>query len=361
MKSRNEIYGGDFTAEASDVKNNNINGTLKSLVITSSTDVTKNRSSWIRTMLYSILDSFVHKTENRATKDNVGTSIDPTDSVYVTPQQLPEVYKTTNDFVSVPANSGVLSASQNVLDFTIDSFGKNKIYILKLHNDLVAWLKARTYTLTELVSIITNTVTSIISNPETGQGLIPVGVIWRYSSITAPDGFLLLNGTTIGNASSGAIDANNKYKNLFIHIWSNYANTQCAVPGGRGTSALSDWLANKQITLPDYRGKVSGTYKSVMPIDTNFGTLGNSFGAEIIPVSALPVVSPYNVTASNITWNMYKENVVEGPGQDVLAIDNGAPAQSYTIPAPTITVEQNTGGGQKHFQPTIIDTAIIKY
>jgi len=73
---------------------------------------------------------------------------------------------------------------------------------------------------------------------------------------------------------------------------------------------------------------------------------GEAYGTKetTIANNNLPVVSPYSVTASNITWNMYKENVVEGPGQDVLAIDNGAPAQSYTIPAPTITVEQNTGG-----------------
>jgi hypothetical protein len=41
---------------------------------------------------------------------------------------------------------------------------------------------------------------------------------------------------------------------LFLHLWINFDNTTAPVTGGRGASALADWLANKVIAIPDLRG-----------------------------------------------------------------------------------------------------------
>lgn len=76
---------------------------------------------------------------------------------------------------------------------------------------------------------------------------------WRSS---APNGWVRCNGRTIGAASSGATErANADCQNLFIHLWNNDADL--AVSGGRGVTANGDWSANKQIALPDVKGRVS--------------------------------------------------------------------------------------------------------
>jgi hypothetical protein len=69
-------------------------------------------------------------------------------------------------------------------------------------------------------------------------------------------GWVRQNARTLGSATSGASErANNDAQNLFLFIWANYPDSKCPVVGGRGVSAAADWAANKQITLPDMRGK----------------------------------------------------------------------------------------------------------
>jgi hypothetical protein len=73
-------------------------------------------------------------------------------------------------------------------------------------------------------------------------------------------GWVILNGQTIGNPGSGATQrANTDTQNLFVYLWTNCAqpssNNHCQVVGGIGSSALADYTAGKQITLPDMRDK----------------------------------------------------------------------------------------------------------
>lgn len=68
------------------------------------------------------------------------------------------------------------------------------------------------------------------------------------------DGWLPLNGKTIGSPDSGATArANADVQSLFILLWNKDASL--AVSGGRSASATTDWAASKTITLPDYRGR----------------------------------------------------------------------------------------------------------
>lgn len=84
----------------------------------------------------------------------------------------------------------------------------------------------------------------------------PTGVIQDYLGGTAPSGWVLLDGRTIGSASSGANNrANADTQPLYELIWNNLANAQAPVSGGRGASAAADFAANKTITLPDARGR----------------------------------------------------------------------------------------------------------
>jgi hypothetical protein len=83
---------------------------------------------------------------------------------------------------------------------------------------------------------------------------VPVGAVMQWLSNTAPTGYLLLQGGTIGNAASGGtLRANADCSQLFEFLWTNLANAQAAVSSGRGASAAADFAANKTITVPDMR------------------------------------------------------------------------------------------------------------
>lgn len=69
-------------------------------------------------------------------------------------------------------------------------------------------------------------------------------------------GWVKVNSQTIGSAGSGATGrANSDTQNLFVYLWTNCTNAHCPVLGGRGATALADFTANKQLTLPDFRGR----------------------------------------------------------------------------------------------------------
>jgi hypothetical protein len=78
----------------------------------------------------------------------------------------------------------------------------------------------------------------------------------RLTSEFVP-GFVKANAQTIGSASSGATQrANADTQALFVYLWQNCPDAHCPVLGGRGASGLADFNANKQITLPDLRGRI---------------------------------------------------------------------------------------------------------
>lgn len=83
---------------------------------------------------------------------------------------------------------------------------------------------------------------------------IPVGTVISGIWSSAPDGYLLLRGGTIGDATSGAtVFANDLMEDLFMCLWQHLADSEASVSGGRGASAAADWAAHKTITLPDTR------------------------------------------------------------------------------------------------------------
>lgn len=82
---------------------------------------------------------------------------------------------------------------------------------------------------------------------------------WEFS--TAPDGFVLLQGGTIGSASSGATArAHADTEALFTLIWESYDNTarpiqdDSGAPSTRGGSAAEDFAANKRLPLANELG-----------------------------------------------------------------------------------------------------------
>jgi len=86
---------------------------------------------------------------------------------------------------------------------------------------------------------------------------VPVGVFYPTFATTESTGFLLMQGGTIGDASSGANKrANADTANLFAFLWNNLTQSEAAVSGSRGASAVADFAAHKTITIPDMRGRL---------------------------------------------------------------------------------------------------------
>lgn len=87
------------------------------------------------------------------------------------------------------------------------------------------------------------------------QAVTPTGA-FLDSPASSVEGYVMADGaSTVGNASSGATVANVTTNALFQLLWNQFADSVCAVSGGRGASASADYAANKKITMPDLRGR----------------------------------------------------------------------------------------------------------
>jgi hypothetical protein len=89
-----------------------------------------------------------------------------------------------------------------------------------------------------------------------GNGATAGDVKWRPTNENLlSQGWVQANATTIGSSNSGASQlASSVAQNLYGWLWANFSQTQCPVTGGRGTSALSDFNANKPLQVLDMRG-----------------------------------------------------------------------------------------------------------
>lgn len=78
------------------------------------------------------------------------------------------------------------------------------------------------------------------------------GFVKPYVGVAAPEGYVLMDGGTIGNAGSGATTrANADTENLYALFWDSMADAQAPVSTGRGASAAADFAAGKTITISD--------------------------------------------------------------------------------------------------------------
>lgn len=94
------------------------------------------------------------------------------------------------------------------------------------------------------------------SQQDAAPSIIPTGTVTSYVGSSAPTGWVMLSGRTIGNGSSGGTErANADTETLFTLLWNSMADAQAPVSTGRGASAAADFAANKTITLPDARGR----------------------------------------------------------------------------------------------------------
>lgn len=85
---------------------------------------------------------------------------------------------------------------------------------------------------------------------------VPTGVSYPYFGTTAPTGYVMASGRTIGSAASGGTErANADTEDLYVLLWDSMTDTEAPVSGGRGASAAADFAANKTLQLPDFRDR----------------------------------------------------------------------------------------------------------
>lgn len=128
------------------------------------------------------------------------------------------------------------------------------------------------------------------------------GEMKAYPGATAPTGYVLMEGGTIGSATSGAsVRANADTEALFLLLWDNSTNAELPVSTGRGGSAAADWADNETITLPDIRGRgLIGTGTGGgLTARTNFDTGGGE--DKVLLEANLP--STINMTIPGQTAN----------------------------------------------------------
>lgn len=100
-------------------------------------------------------------------------------------------------------------------------------------------------------------VDGVITNPQ----VFSTGDVKLTIKTTVDTGWVLMNDTTIGDATSGATGrAHADTAALFALLWNNTIDANCAVSTGRGASAVLDFAAHKTIALPKALGRALACY-----------------------------------------------------------------------------------------------------
>lgn len=141
----------------------------------------------------------------------------------------------------------------------------------------------------------------------------------------ADTGWVLFNDGTMGNAASGGTTrANADTVALFTLLYNNTTNADCAVSGGRGANAATDYAANKTIALPKALGRVLATFGTGSGLTAR--TMGSSLGVETYALSQAE--TPVKAHAHAITdpghphtGTIAARSTTSGVGNTVLSFD----------------------------------------
>lgn len=176
---------------------------------------------------------------------------------------------------------------------------------------------------------------------------IPTGAWMGWDALNAPTGWVRKNGKTIGTVASLATErANADTENLYTFVWTNFADTECPVTGGRGASAAADFAANKPIALPDWRGRAP------------FGldTMGNTAAGRLTStVIADATINGKSLGADKVT--LARANL---PNTSVV-VDIHDPEHGHDVTGGTIagTTSASFSAGGSNLTPTSRDTIAI--
>lgn len=223
--SRNKIWGASTFNTDVDVADNTNNASqvpatsFLGLKISSSVDAeSRNRSKWFTSVIGQLLRAVLHKEEDRATSSDLGVSgTEPTTTKYVTVEQLPSVDKESDDFtISAVEADGAISNAQDMFVVNPVTTGTNKIFRISFSTFAVKWLKVRTWLESDLVTLITDTASPLIT---AAINTIPARVVPITSLVVdasvntiSTTGFVDLTNITYTTPNDGT---NRKYQIIF--------------------------------------------------------------------------------------------------------------------------------------------------
>lgn len=252
------------------------------------------------------------------------------------------------------------------------------------------------WTSLEFGSVGDGTVTLAKLNSEVTPFLVPTGTVLDYSGSSAPTGYVLASGATIGNASSGATErANADTEDLFTLYWTDYSDTLLPIydSGGgastRGASAAADFAANKRLSIPDLRGRtvagldnMGGSAASRLTstaLTPDGDTLGAAGGAQTHTLTAAELAAHSHTSgtiavSSSSGTHSHSITVTSGPAGSPNRVREGlntnsgtyttptAGGHTHTSPAISGSVANNSPAGSAHnnTQPTFVMNKIIK-
>jgi len=120
---------------------------------------------------------------------------------------------------------------------------------------------------------------SITQTPRTGDTITSL-------RSTAPQGWLAMNDTSIGNVGSGATTAKEITFQLYKTLWDCVLDAWAPVSTGRGATATADFLAGKTLTMPRSLGRLLGGAGSGAGLTAR--ALGQYLGTETIAIADMP-------------------------------------------------------------------------
>lgn len=165
----------------------------------------------------------------------------------------------------------------------------------------------------------------------------PTGVVQYRAGASAAPGWLIANGSTIGDTSSGANYANAAAQALFTLLWTDFDDATLPVKtsaGGvsvRGANAAADWAAHKRMTLPDLRGQF------IRGVDASRGV----DPARVLGSTQLDALQGFHVkTSLNINFGGSGIPALEdGSGTTPQDYESGGPVDDGTHGVPRVASE----------------------
>lgn len=223
------------------------------------------------------------------TEDMIGRFCNRTDlrALYVLTSFNPVVWTLALDYSSTPAKesdvaesyqplNGNLSklsdvtAGANILPYFLNSNEMSSLLLTTLSKNLMtASSAADARTVLGLGSLATkstvdnsditaNSITTdkLAFTPVTLNDIYQTGDIKEVYGTTVQDGWINMSGS-IGSAQSQATYANANARDLFILMWS---KSGIVIEPSKGSTAVSDWDANKRLVLPNPYTYKANTY-----------------------------------------------------------------------------------------------------
>ena len=173
----------------------------------------------------------------------------------------------------------------------------------------------------------------------------PTGAVEGFRRTTAPTGWTIEDGGTIGNAASGATNrANSDTEALFTLLWGQFSNTilpiqtSAGAASTRGASAAADYAANKRMPLFNSRSRFLRGSDSGLGYDAAI-TVGVAQDDQI-KAHAHTVTDPGHAHAQQGSGTPGATTTAQFSG----ALTAGSPQATNTASATTGITIQNFGG-----------------